>query len=141
MATQNVKGYQKRTKTGQLVQVRDYQRQNTDAAVAVADEPGRPPMASTVGQYAKGRSIPGWFPDPDIELNAANAVPMPTPGVPGAVPVKNPEDALFNEELAANVSKNAKTKTSLEGLAAIADYLRSSRADKKRNEKKVGAKT
>jgi hypothetical protein len=134
MATQNVQGYQKRTKTGQLVQVRDYQRQNTDAAVAVADEPGRPPMAGTVGQYAKGRSIPGWFPDPDIELNAANAVPQPTPGVPGAVPVKNPEDALFNEELAASVAKNAKSKTSLEGLAAIADYLKST------NKKKAGAK-
>ena len=136
MGAQNVKSYQKTTKTGQVVQVRDYQRQNADAAVAVADEPGRPPMASTVGQFAKGRSIPGWFPDPDIELNAANAVPQPTPGVPGAVPVKTPEDALFNEELAASVTKNAKSKASLEGLAAVADYLRSSRTKTKRNEKK-----
>lgn len=136
MGTQNVGGYQKTTKTGQVVQVRDYQRQNADAAVAVADEPGRPPMAGAVGQFAKGRSIPGWFPDPDVELNAANSVPMPTPGVPGAVPVKTPEDALFNDELAANVTKNAKSRSSLEGLAAIADYLKSSKS----KPKKTGAK-
>ena len=133
MATQNVQGYQKRTKTGQLVQVRDYQRQNSDAAVAVAEQPGRPPMAATVGQYAQGRSIPGWFPDPDMELRAAESVPMPTPGVPGAVPVRNPEDALFNAEIRASIAKNAKSRGSIEALAGLADYL-------KKPKKKEGAK-
>lgn len=61
--TGSVNSYQKEMKSGAQVQVRDYQRQQTDATDAVTRAPGRPPLAAKMGQFPNGRTIPGYFPD------------------------------------------------------------------------------
>lgn len=68
MATGNVSSYQKEMKSGELVQVRDYQRQNEDSAGAITQVPGRPPLAAKVGQFPNGRVIPGVFLDNSTEF-------------------------------------------------------------------------
>lgn len=61
--TGSVGSYQKEMNSGEVVQVRDYQRQQADAADAITRVPGRPPLAAKMGQFPLGRTIPGYFPD------------------------------------------------------------------------------
>ena len=61
---EQVRDYQKMTKTGKVVNVSGYQRTNDDVSAAVAADPTRPPMAAKMGTFPAGRAIPGIWNDP-----------------------------------------------------------------------------
>jgi len=65
---EEIPGYQRRTSTGQVVNVKPHQRGNQEAADSVLTLPGRPPIAAKPGTFANGRSIPNVWIEPVEEL-------------------------------------------------------------------------
>lgn len=66
MAAEQVDDYQKVTKTGKVVTVRGYSRNNDGITQAVAADPTRPPLAGKSGTFAAGRFIPYVWVNPTV---------------------------------------------------------------------------
>lgn len=87
--TLRVKGYDRTTKTGQVVHVDAYTAARDAAQEIMSMDPSRPPLAGKPGQFPKGRGTPGVFPKP---------VKPAAPKVPSAKTVKEFERAVRKQD-------------------------------------------
>lgn len=104
--TEQVKQYQRRTESGQVITVRAYSRTNEEAATQARDLPGRPPIAARPGQFAGGRSLPGvWVAPPDPNKSQQSSETSETSP-------EQMDEAQYGEELISRIIGRISPKTS-----------------------------
>lgn len=112
MPEDEVKEYQRLTKSGQKVVVRSHSRSNAGAAAQALARPGRPPIAARGGTFPNGRSIPNVFvpPPSDIEGSPPTQKPLSNPDEHGEFGKKIPDHlrAILEPEFDAKTGKPLK---------------------------------
>lgn len=113
---EKVKGYQRTTKSGQVITVKEHSRAgNSEAASAALVLPGRPPVAAKQGSFANGRSIPNIWVEgpkspksvksPQAEAEALKKEFLPEQGTPDPKEVQSVAEALKKEFLSEKSQK------------------------------------